>query len=125
MCNIEKTLWTEDPTNQISMDINSAAVLGAISTGCGYTQMAEQHAVFNMPTMSYKRYVRHHNKLYDVLQKTAWTSMKEAGKEEFQLGVENGEVDSNGVPCITVIADGAWSKRSYKTNYDALSGVVS
>lgn len=26
---------------------------------------------------------------------------------------------------ITVIADGTWSKRSYKTNYNALSGAVS
>jgi len=25
---------------------------------------------------------------------------------------------------VTVVADGAWCKRSYKTKYDALSGVV-
>ncbi len=33
--------------------------------------------------------------------------------------------DDDGVPMCTVIADGQWSKRSYKTKYDALSGVVS
>lgn len=35
-----------------------------------------------------------------------------------------GEVDKNGIPLITVVADGAWSKRSYSVNYDAKSGVV-
>lgn len=36
-----------------------------------------------------------------------------------------GNVDADGIPCITVVADGQWSKRSYRTKYDALSGVVS
>lgn len=42
-----------------------------------------------------------------------------------KTAIENGGVNENGVSMITVIADGAWSKRSYRTNYNALSGVVS
>jgi len=34
-------------------------------------------------------------------------------------------VDTDGIPYITVVADGQWSKRSYRTKYDAFSGVVS
>lgn len=50
--------------------------------------------------------------------------LKFAGEEEAKLAKENGHIDKDGTPCITVIADGAWSKRSYKTNYNALSGVA-
>ncbi|KAJ3665059.1 hypothetical protein Zmor_000573 [Zophobas morio] len=49
--------------------------------------------------------------------------MEEAGKEELELAKQTGDVDKDGVGLITVIADGVWSKRSYKVSYDALSGV--
>lgn len=51
--------------------------------------------------------------------------MEMAGKEEARLAVEENNVNENGIPLITVVADGTWSKRSYKSNYNALSGVVS
>jgi len=51
--------------------------------------------------------------------------MKKAGQEEAKIAIENGDVDEQGRLLITVIADGAWSKRSYKSNYNALSGVAS
>lgn len=50
--------------------------------------------------------------------------MKEAGEEERRLAIESGSLDVDGIPIITVVADGQWSKRSYKTKYDALSGAV-
>ncbi|KAK9752198.1 hypothetical protein QE152_g4422 [Popillia japonica] len=50
--------------------------------------------------------------------------MEEAGVEEAQLAREAGDIDSEGIPCITVVADGAWSKRSYNVNYNAASGVA-
>lgn len=51
--------------------------------------------------------------------------MIDAGKEERDLAIQNGHVDDDGIPYITVVVDGAWSKRSYGHNYNALSGVVS
>ena len=51
--------------------------------------------------------------------RTAWNSIEVAGKEEARLAIENGDINENGV------ADGAWSKKSYKHNFNALSGVVS
>jgi hypothetical protein len=45
--------------------------------------------------------------------------MIEAGKEEYNLPVEAGEVDSNRISYITVVVNGVWSKRSYKSNYNA------
>jgi len=47
-----------------------------------------------------------------------------ASIEERELALEAGEVDENGIPMCTVVADGQWCKRSYKTMYNALSGVV-
>lgn len=42
--------------------------------------------------------------------------MRSATIEEAQLTIGNGEVNNDGVPLISVIADGTWSKRSYKSN---------
>lgn len=45
-------------------------------------------------------------------------------KRRKKMALENNEIDSQGRPMITVIADGAWSKRSYKSNYSSKSGVA-
>jgi flagellar basal body rod protein FlgC len=47
------------------------------------------------------------------------------GKKNFRVSLEAAEVDSNEVAIITVIVDGTSSKRSYKTNSNAFSGVSS
>lgn len=125
MCNIEKELSTEDSASTLKMDINSAAVLSAISTGCGHSELVQQHAILDIPQMSYRKYFKHHKVISEAIFDTTWSAMEQAGKEEFELAQEIGEVDSEGNGLISVIADGAWSKRSYKVKYDALSGVVS
>ena len=50
-------------------------------------------------------------------------SMAQAGREEKQLAIERGSYHE-GVPAITVIVDGGWSKRSHKHSYNAKSGVA-
>ncbi len=49
--------------------------------------------------------------------------MLEAGKEEKLLAEERGSFHE-GVPAITVIVDGGWSKRSHKHSYNANSGAA-
>ena len=49
--------------------------------------------------------------------------MVEAGREEKRLAEERGDYN-DGVPAITVIVDGGWSKRSHKHSYNAKSGVA-
>ncbi|XP_042143988.1 uncharacterized protein LOC120849343 [Ixodes scapularis] len=44
--------------------------------------------------------------------------------EEARRARESGEIDAEGCPLVTVVADGAWSKRSYKNKYDAPSGMA-
>lgn len=59
-----------------------------------------------------------------VISVTAWEEMRKAGDEERELAIKCGDIDLDGIPMCTIVADGQWSKRSYKTKYDALSGVV-
>jgi len=74
--------------------------------------------------MANELYQKCHNKISDSMYEVAFEEMKAAGVEEAKNALEKDEVDELGRPCITVVADGAWSKRSYKTNYNALSGVA-
>lgn len=126
MCNITDTITTERcQQGNTDTEINSCVAMAAISTGVGYCQVEEIAAAIDMPIMSNKTFNKYHNKVSETIFKMAWASMREAGQEEAKLARDLGEVDSEGIPSITVVTDGAWSKRSYNVNYDALSGVVS
>lgn len=75
--------------------------------------------------MSNTTFSRHHNSLSNSIHNLAWEEIRKAGEEEKKLAIAAGDVDvDDGIPFCTVVADGQWSKRSYKTKYDALSGVV-
>lgn len=121
MCNAIKEISTD--SNGSEFNINSAAVLGILSIGCGFSQMEELLATINMPCMSYRKFSSEHDKIGHILHKTAAQQMEQAGKEEAKIARELGFIDKDGFPLITVIADGAWCKRSYKVKYDASSGV--
>lgn len=125
MCNLSTDLHTEDPSMASEMNLNSAAVLAILSIGCGHTQMVEQQAIMNIPQMSFRQYSTHNDLVSNSIFEAAWETMEQAGMEELQLAKDIGELDEEGNGIITVIVDGAWSKRSYKVNYNALSGVVS
>jgi len=49
-------------------------------------------------------------------------NMKLAGEVEKQFAVERNDT-INGIPYITVVADGSWMKRSYGNAYNSLSGI--
>ncbi|KAF0754755.1 Uncharacterized protein FWK35_00013628, partial [Aphis craccivora] len=59
-----------------------------------------------------------------VIEQTVWEQMRLASIEEKQLGIEAGDIDTDGIPLCPVIVDGQWGKRSYKTKYNALSGAA-
>lgn len=125
MCGVEKRINAIKDSNDITNNVNSAATLATISTGIGYSTANELFAVLNLPFMTPTTYEQHCENLAITIEKTAWSLMEQAGKEECRLAHEMGQVNKDNIPLITVVADGAWSKRSYSVNYDALSGVVS
>jgi len=58
------------------------------------------------------------------IQEIAFDEMIKAGNEERQIAINSGNVDENGTPLCTLVSDGQWSKRSYKTKYNSFSGAV-
>ncbi|KAF2881511.1 hypothetical protein ILUMI_24668 [Ignelater luminosus] len=57
----------------------------------------------------------HHVLVSKSWEKAALLKMKEAARKEADFDSEYGHLDKNGIPCITVVADGCWSKRSYRS----------
>lgn len=126
VCGIKENINSEDEIcNSKNVNINMAIVSTTVNTEQGYSQLEEFAETLNMPNMSNRTYQDFHNTMYMHMNNISLNEMQLAGLEEKRLAIENGEIDSQGRPTITVIADGAWSQRSYKTNYNALSGVVS
>lgn len=125
MCGMKKTAWSEDINDGTVMDINSAAVAGVISSGGGYTCLQTFMGAMNIRCMNYNTFNKHQNIVANGWELSALQEMKKAADEEICLAKQRGDVDHDGVPLLTVVADGSWAKRSYRTNYNSLSGVVS
>ncbi|RZC04997.1 hypothetical protein BDFB_013853 [Asbolus verrucosus] len=77
-----------------------------------------------IPTMSSRIFVNKEKSISETIRENAFSDMIQAGLQEVALAVEAGDVDVGGIPQIVVTVDGAWSKRSYKSNYNASSGIT-
>jgi len=87
--------------------------------------LSEFFSFLEIPSLSCSSFIKIQSTLAKVISDSAWEEMRKAGEEEKELALKCGYVDTDGIPMCTVVADGQWSKRSYKTNYNASSGVVS
>lgn len=125
VCNCVMFINSEKLKPETYLPINEAAVNGSIAAGIGFTQLSALCATMDIPCMSSTTYLTVKEFIFKRIHKVADVQMKIAGDEERQLAIEAGTVDVDGIPMCTVVADGQWSKRSYKTKYDALSGVAS
>ncbi|XP_029348145.1 uncharacterized protein LOC100575276 isoform X2 [Acyrthosiphon pisum] len=123
MCNM-KTVITSEKRDPEIIPINKAVVNGTIAIGIGFTQLAELTASIDIPCMTAKIYLKYNTIVGADIKSSAWDEMRLAGMEEKRLALELGDIDEDGTPMCPVIADGQWSKRSYKTKYDALSGAA-
>lgn len=125
MCNYTTTLWTEELNDNKNMNTNSAAVAGIVKIGGGFANLEEFLSTLNIPPMSVNTFIQQNDKISDAWELTALKEMEIAANEEKEIAIERGDVDLDGIPLLTVIVDGSWAKRSYKTNYASLSGAVS
>ena len=103
--------------------MNVGAVLGQMATGGGASRLQQVMASVGVPSVSKSTFTSTERYITEELQVHLAESMIAAGKEERRLAVENDDY-FQGVPAITVIADGGWSKRSHKHSYNAKSGVA-
>lgn len=75
--------------------------------------------------MSQTTFCIYESVLGQKLQDLSLQKMEEAAEEEKAIALNKNHVSKNGIPMCTVVADGQWSRRSYGTNFSALSGSVS
>lgn len=107
------------------MDINIAAVAGIMNVGGGFSQLQTMTASLEIPPLSQFVYNKSHDVVCKSFNECATKEMEAAAKEEAQLAISAGDIDTDGTPLISVVADGSWCKRSYRSTYNSLSGAVS
>ncbi|CAG5051163.1 unnamed protein product [Parnassius apollo] len=122
-CNFCNQTFCLDSEPKSNLDLNKSATSGIISSGIGYSQFSELCASMDCPSFSPRHYAKLQNETYDDWQKTAIIAMETAAVRERNAAIAEGRV-KNGIACIDVIADGVWSKRSFNTNFSALSGAA-
>ncbi len=103
-------------------ECNLAAVWAQMSTGVGHSQLEESMSVMGIPVMMKTSFINTERDLGMAWKDALHSSIAEAGQEERNIAEEKGSFHE-GVPAITVIVDGGWSKRSHKHSYNAKSGV--
>ncbi|XP_025198499.1 uncharacterized protein LOC112596890 [Melanaphis sacchari] len=123
MCCIKMRISSENIKADY-LTINKAVLNGTVAIGIGQRQLTEFSAALEMPSMANTTYSRVHKSMHSSIHDSARTEMLKAGEEERRLAIEDGDVDEDGNALCTVVADGQWGKRSYKSKYDALSGVA-
>ena len=104
-------------------ECNLAAVWGQMVTGGGHACLQETLSVLGIPSMTKKTFMSTERDIGEFWKSMLQDSMSQAGKEEKQLAERRGDFHQ-GVPAITVILDGGWSKRSHRHSYNAKSGVA-
>ncbi|KAJ8309411.1 LOW QUALITY PROTEIN: hypothetical protein KUTeg_014285 [Tegillarca granosa] len=108
--------------NSNHYDINIRSVWGSMVTGSGVSNLNELMGTMNCPGMSQNTFSTIEEEIGEVRQDCVEEDLLAAGAEERTIAIRKGNFDQ-GVPCITVVADGGWSKRSHKHTYNALGGV--
>ena len=104
------------------MPLNKSAVVESVGAGIGYTELKQQLGAMAIPCMTDVSYRKYRQDMVSSFEKASEESMQEAAAMERELAIIEGDI-IDGIPFITIIVDGSWLKRSYKTGkYDSLSG---
>ena len=101
---------------------NVAAVWGQMETGGGYAHLKETMSLMGVPVMTKKAFMVTESAIDQHWWQSLEESMRQAAEEEKRLAVGRDSYHER-IPCITVIVDAGWSKRSHKHSYNAKSGV--
>ena len=104
-------------------DLNVRAVWGEMVTGGGAAHLNESLATMSSPGLSQVSFSQIEEDICKKWKRILDDKMIEAAKEERRLAIEKGNFHQ-GVPCISVVCDGGWSKRSHKHSYNAAGGVA-
>ena len=75
-----------------------------------------------IPSFSEGQYSKIESEIGKWWHKVLEDEMVKAGEEERALAIANNDYH-DGIPAITVVCDGGWSKRSHKHTFNAMAGV--
>lgn len=103
--------------------VNVGAVWGQMATGGGQRNLNELLASINVPGISKPTFTHIETQIGTKWEQILTQEIVKAGEEEKRLAIERKDFH-HGVPSITVVVDGGWSKRSHKHSYNAKSGVA-
>jgi hypothetical protein len=104
-------------------EVNVRAVWGTMVSGGGRAQLNETMCTLGLSGLSQPTFSAIEHEIGSLWGSVIEEDMLAAGREERQLAIDRGDFH-NGVPAISVICDGGWSKRSHKHTYNALGGVA-
>ena len=119
---LESSRKVKGPREYQRWECNLAAVWGQMITGGGHSPLKESMSVLGVPVMNKSCFQQTERDIGEWWTTRLEQAMIEAGQEEKRLAEERNDYHQ-GVPAITVIVDGGWSKRSHKHSYNAKSGV--
>jgi len=116
------TVIRKDGTSRSTRESNIAAVMGQMATGGGFSNLEQSLSIIGVPPLSKPAFIDIERCLGHLFEQYLTELMLEAGMEERQIAIDNQKY-YQGIPCITVIVDAGWSKRSHQHSYNANSGV--
>ena len=93
------------------------------STGGGNARLTNVLTMMRIPGMRKEVFTKTEKFLGEAMKQQLLQSMAEAGQKENKRAIAANHFHQ-GVPLISVVADGGWSKRSHKHSYNAKSGVA-
>ena len=103
--------------------VNLAAVLGQMSTGGGNSRLDNVLKTMGVLGKPKRMFMATEQFLGEEMKQLLLKSMAEAGREEKEHAIAQSHYHQ-GVPYVSVVADGGWSKRTHKHSYNAKSGVA-
>ncbi|GFR09305.1 uncharacterized protein TNCT_24351 [Trichonephila clavata] len=104
--------------------LNQLAVLGALSTGSGFSQEHEKFSIMNVTYMSKYVFASCERTTGTILDACVESNLTDFINEEKRLSQSRHDIDTDGYYCLTAVVDGGWCKRSYGHGYNASSGVA-
>jgi hypothetical protein len=95
-----------------------------LNNGLGKKGLNNILSLINVPSISKYKYKKMNYLLTDKIDKLLKDSTSEAIQKEKDYFTDIDQFSKSGKIKISCVGDGAWSKRSYKTNYIANSGAA-
>ena len=119
---LETSTKVAGPSGCNRWEVNLAAVWGQMCTGGGHSTLQESLAYLGVPVMTKKSFTATERTIGKWWREHLQQSVIEAGRADRDMAIQRGDYHE-GIPAITVVVDGGWSKRSPRHSYNAKSGV--